>query len=98
MKTIETTQKNTAWRWAGNLLIICIIVCNGYTILAPLWPTLYWQMIKSTPLPTTMAIGKSSELKAIDISRNHLIIPELRVDAPIGSSVGALNDGAWLRP
>ena len=69
---------------------------NSYTIVIPLLPALYFHVAKFTPLPASLDVnGKSG---VINRTYDHLIIPDLRIDAPIGPTIAALDQGAWMRP
>jgi LPXTG-site transpeptidase (sortase) family protein len=90
--------KNLHLKLINRLLLAAIILVNGYVIIAPLWPAFTYQIKTHTTSPLNPDDPK--QVAAIDTSRNHLIIPALRLDEPIldGPNPRLVNKGVWRRP
>jgi sortase A len=80
----------------NKLLLIFILVVNGYIILSPFWPEAEY-MIETK---ITKPVSVSSDYENVDRSINHLVIPKLQLDEKIleGERAGILDDGIWRRP
>jgi len=90
----------------NNFLLACIVVVNGYVIMAPLLPNIgYWwgehfyhtsQKLQAT-LKTPVATQKTGPSIPAE---NRLIVPSMQLDATIydGQSAATLSKGLWRRP
>ena len=96
-------QKAIHWfdnhlRQVNRLLLVAILIINGYILLRPVAPAVQFQITKYTTKPVN--IHESNELANIDRNTNHLLIPSLRLDKPIveGNDPNVLFQGVWRRP
>jgi sortase A len=80
------------------VLLVLIILVNGYVILAPLVPEVQYQVTKRTT--KELNVNNPDELAGIDRNSDHLIIPRLRLDKPIfdGTNPNLVHKGIWRRP
>jgi sortase A len=76
-------------------MLVVIILLNGYILLAPLWPNISYQVKAATTEPLA-----ENDFSTLDRSKNHVVIPRLRLDEPIheGTDPKTLDIGVWLRP
>ncbi len=91
-------MRETSWRRANNLLLVAIVLINGYIIAAPFLPALhYWQATKNganinalaarlAPTPAgstpTDSPPPNTGFRA-DASHDGLIIPTMLLDTPV---------------
>jgi len=82
-------------RIANRLMFVAILLINGYIILAPLWPNVSHRIRTATTEPLS-----ENDYASLDRSRNHVVIPRLRLDEPIydNPNPATLDQGVWLRP
>ena len=91
----------------NSLLLVAIVIINGYIILAPLAPAVsFWwsehtnhtsqklQQQLHAPRPASTSASTPTE------QGNRLVIPSMQLDAVVydGTSVSTLNKGLWHRP
>ncbi len=71
---------------------------NAYIILFPLLPAAAYQVKIHTTKP--LDSSQPAQILSIDTSKDHLVIPRLRLDTPIldGESPYLVNKGVWRRP
>ncbi|TXG77343.1 sortase [Patescibacteria group bacterium] len=91
----KSPRAERRYRRANYVLFVLIVLINGYVLLAPLWPSVSFQIkaVTTKPLP-------ESGFATIDRSQNRLIIPSLRLEQPIHDNPDpkTLDLGVWLRP
>ncbi len=82
-------------RRINRLMLVLIIAINGYILLAPLWPNVSYRVKTATTTPLA-----ENDFSTLDRSKNHVVIPRLRLDQPIYDNPDpkTLDMGVWLRP
>ncbi|MBW3568617.1 class E sortase [Candidatus Parcubacteria bacterium] len=76
------------------VLLVLIILINGYVILVPFWPNVEYTFETKITQPV------KAEFADIDRSSNRLIIPKLQLEEKIleNRDASVLDDGIWRRP
>lgn len=91
----------------NNLLLVLIILINGYLILAPFYPKVYlwWQLHanhQQQKLEKVIRSNKPSKTKPAPAPRQGewLVIPKIALDTQIyeGPNIYTANKGVWHRP
>lgn len=89
----------------NTLLLVLIVLINGYIILAPLAPAVSFWWSEHTHhtskvLQQRLRPSQSKTTPPPAVVGNHLIIPSMQLDATVydGTSVYTLNKGLWHRP
>lgn len=102
MQQIKQLRKrltsDNSLRQINALLLLLIILINGYIIIAPLVPRINYEVKQRITKPVD--IYTQNPTATIDRSKNHLIIPALQLDEPILDSTdpGIVHQGIWRRP
>lgn len=98
-----------SYRRANNVLLVLIILINGYIISAPLMPAVrYWwqEHVQHTSrqlsqqLHTPVRHNNSTHNNVKIPAENRLIVPTMQLDAEVfeGPNMYTLNKGLWHRP
>lgn len=89
----------------NNLLLILIIVVNGYVICAPLVPAVLfgWQSHQGKQQQLTSALHAKYRIKPSTLRGNYVIIPSMLLDqpileGPIKQTYSILDKGIWRWP
>lgn len=90
----------------NNLLVVLIIVINGYLVAAPLYPRLhYWWQHQVSHQPQKLhhviaSRGSHQKTPTSIPAGEHIVIPKLGLDTPVfeGPTVATANKGVWRRP
>ena len=82
----------------NKLLLTAIILINAYIILLPFLPKVSYEVSKFTS--DTKSINTPEERKAIDRSKNHVVIPSMNLNEFIwvGNNEKLVNKGIWHIP
>jgi LPXTG-site transpeptidase (sortase) family protein len=90
--------KQTILKPINNILLLLILLINGYVIIAPLVPAINYQIAIRTS--TSPLLGAKPNYSHIDRSHNHLIIPKIVLDQPVlvGDNSKLVNQGIWHIP
>ena len=82
----------------NKLLLTAIILINAYIILLPFLPKVSYEVSKFTS--DTKSINTPEERKAIDRSKNHVVIPSMNLDEFIwvGNNEKLVSKGIWHIP
>ena len=82
----------------NRLLLTAIILINAYIILLPFLPKVSYEVSKFTS--DTKSINTPEERKAIDRSKNHVVIPSMNLNEFIwvGNNEKLVNKGIWHIP
>ena len=77
----------------NRLLIIAIVLLNGYVLFMPLLPAAKYKIVKATTKPV-------EDFSTIDRSSDRLLIPSLRLEEKVfyGQDGSLVNKGIWHRP
>jgi sortase A len=91
----HSTKRERRLRRVNRLMLVVIIALNGYILLAPLWPNVSYRIKTATTQPLA-----ENDFSTLDRSKNHVVIPRLRLDEPIYDNADpkTLDLGVWLRP
>lgn len=91
------------YRRANNVLLVAIVLVNGYILAAPLWPGVvsWWQLNHTniTQRLTMEAAAPATQTHA----HNRIVVPDMGLSAKIGEGSYAnryavLRDGIWRDP
>jgi len=89
-------------RFVNTLLLVAIILVNGYILLIPLFPALtyWWDSRNNAVAVLEQKIVKPTTTKTVNNQPDGLVIPSMLLDEPIytGSSAKTLRKGLWVRP
>lgn len=87
-------------RRLNRCLLAVIIICNGYLLLAPFWPTARFNIRLHLQAPAVVRFEQPSTLAHIDRSYNQLVLPSIYLDQKIweGASPYVVNRGIWHLP
>jgi sortase A len=90
---------NVLKRFNYGLLLI-IVGCNLYVLLAPLWPQAIFTFQTKISKPIKISLDKGDSVAAIDRSYDHIVIPKLQLDERIydGTADYLVHLGVWRRP
>jgi LPXTG-site transpeptidase (sortase) family protein len=91
---------NPILRKINRLLIVFIVVCNSYVIIAPLLPRLVFSLEHLHSRPAVLDPNQPSTFRHIDRNINQLIIPGIYLKQPVldGTDPTTVNRGIWRRP
>lgn len=86
----------------NTLLLVAIIIINGYIIVLPVLPGMFFEVAAKDNIKRSMLEAKvhaGAQLQAIS-DQNRLVIPSLLFDQQIheGQDAAALRNGLWRRP
>jgi LPXTG-site transpeptidase (sortase) family protein len=98
-----------SYRRANNVLLVLIVLINGYIISAPFLPAAryWWQehvqhtsQKLSTQLHTPVTQGTPGNNQVKAPQENRLVVPAMQLDAEVfeDADMSALNKGLWHRP
>lgn len=87
-------------RSINRSLLVVIIICNGFLLLAPIWPKFSFIFRTHITKPVSIDLQSQDSLAGIDKSFNHIIIPRLQLDQKIleGENENTVHSGVWRRP
>lgn len=82
-------------RRVNHVLFLLIVLINGYILAAPFLPSVTYRVKAATTTPV-----QEADFGKLDRSKNHLVIPRLRLDEPIldNPNPATLDAGVWKRP
>lgn len=90
--------KQTVLKPINNILLVLIVLINGYIIIAPFVPAVTYQIaIHSSTSPL---LGTHPDYSQIDRTKNHLVIPSIVLDQAVlvGNNSKLVNQGIWHIP
>lgn len=88
---------------ANTILVIVIIVINGFVITLPVWPAVsFWVRKNATNTEERLRteLQNTAPAPRATLTANRLIIPAMLFNETVheGTSVRTLNNGLWRRP
>lgn len=85
-------------KWINRLLLLLIIVLDGYVIILPFIPEVQFRIAQATSDPVD--VDKPEQAATISRDANHIVIPRLRLDEKIyiGDDPKLVHKGVWHRP
>lgn len=101
---LSKSKRRLSLRHVNTLLLVCIIVINGYIIATPLWPRVtFWLQSNHTERQTQLTQALHAPATVTKPQANSLIIPAMMLrsptlEGPESNWFSLLKQGIWRWP